>query len=127
MKEERCIRILADVSQIEQCRRDIIRIDETVNRLSRALNLAGNAVRMKILFLLHKEGEMCPCDLSDVLRMKVPAISQHLRKMKDAGLVISKKVGQTIFYSVEKTEAQILTPILDQLIEMNKKEETVLK
>ena len=45
---------------------------------------------------------MCPCDLSDVLDMSMPAISQHLRKMKDKDLIRYKKVGQTIFYSLNE-------------------------
>jgi len=65
---------------------------------------------------------MCPCDLSDVLEMTVPAVSQHLRKLKDGGLVTDKKVGQTIFYSVVPENARILTPVLNELIELNRKE-----
>ena len=78
-----CIRVLADVNQINQCRDDIRNIGIDLKKIAAILDLAGNEVRLKILFLIHKEGEMCPCDLSDVLRMKVPAISQHLSKMKD--------------------------------------------
>ncbi len=65
---------------------------------------------------------MCPCDLSDVLEMTVPAVSQHLRKLKDGGLVTDKKVGQTIFYSVIPEKTRILTPVLNELIELNRKE-----
>ena len=98
-----CIRVYADVDQINQCKQDIEKVEESVSRLAKALNLAGNEVRLKILFLLEKESKMCPCDLSDILNMTVPAISQHLRKLKDAELVETKKVGQTIFYSISES------------------------
>ncbi len=122
MKTNSCIRVLADVNQINQCREDVKRINGSVKRISKALSLAGNEVRLKILFLLYKEREMCPCDLSDVLEMKVPAISQHLRKLKDADLIIDKKIGQTIFYSIIEEEAEIIIPFLKKLKIFNQKE-----
>ena len=114
-----CIRVYADVDQINQCKQDIEKVEESVSRLAKALNLAGNEVRLKILFLLEKESKMCPCDLSDILNMTVPAISQHLRKLKDAGLVETKKVGQTIFYSISESNTNILNPIF-KLLESKK-------
>ena len=66
--------------------------------LAGALNLAGNGVRLRILFLLHEEERLCVCDLSDILGMKIPAVSQHLRKMKDGGMLENEKVAQTIYY-----------------------------
>ena len=110
-----CIRVYADEKQIKQCKQDIEKVGDAVNRIARALNLAGNEVRLKILFLLDKESKMCPCDLRDILGMTVPAISQHLRKLKDAGLVETNKVGQTIFYSISESNDLILNPILGLL------------
>lgn len=124
--DNKCIRVLADKNQIKQCREEIKEIDDSISQISKVLNLAGNEVRLKILYLLHKEGEMCPCDLSDVLSMTVPAISQHLRKMKDGGIVVDKKVGQTIFYSVVEENAIIVMPVLDQLYNIKNDKETVI-
>lgn len=96
MNGTNCIRVLADVNQIRQCRDKIKQVDESIDVLGNALALAGNNVRLKILYLLQEEGQLCPCDLSDILGMAVSAISQHLRKLKDGKLVESKKTGQTI-------------------------------
>ena len=63
---------------------------------------------------------MCPCDLSDVLNMTVPAISQHLRKLKDGGLVENKKIGQTVFYALSSNEKKLLDHVFNQ-IESSKK------
>ncbi len=114
-----CIRVLADINQIRQCRQKVKSVNESVVVLASALSLAGNEVRLKILFLLLEEGQLCPCDLSDILGMNISAISQHLRKLKDGGLIESKKTGQTIFYSVNVEYAGILKPIF-QLINNNK-------
>jgi DNA-binding transcriptional ArsR family regulator len=119
MSSTTCIRVLADVNQIKECREKIKQVDESVGVLSNAMALAGNEVRLKMLFLLQEEGQLCPCDLSDILGMSVSAISQHLRKLKDGRLIESKKTGQTIFYSVNNNYSDILKPMF-KLITNNK-------
>ena len=116
---ESCIRVLADVNQIKACRERIKSIDGSLNVLGNVLNLAGNDVRLKILFLLQEEGQLCPCDLSDILGMNTSPISQHLRKLKDGKIVVSKKTGQTIFYSINPAYADIFKPIF-KLLNSNK-------
>ena len=108
-----CIRVFADSIQISRCREDLKNKEESFLELADVLNLAGNAVRLKILYLLNQENELCPCDLSDILGMTVPAVSQHLKKLKDAGVVTTKKSGQTIFYSVEAQSQRIISSVLD--------------
>lgn len=120
-----CIRVLADPVQIKDCKETIKRLDSKLSEITSIFNLTGNAARLKILFLLHKEGEMCPCDFSDVLDISVSGVSQHLRKLKDGGLVQDKKVGQTIFYSILEERAQLIMPILTQLYEYENNKETV--
>jgi DNA-binding transcriptional ArsR family regulator len=119
MSSTTCIRVLADVNQIKECREKIKQVDESVGVLANAMALAGNEVRLKMLFLLQEEGQLCPCDLSDILGMSVSAISQHLRKLKDGRLIESKKTGQTIFYSVNNNYSDILKPMF-KLITNNK-------
>ena len=114
-----CIRVLADINQIKECREKVKKVDESVGVLANALALAGNEVRLKILFLLQEEDQLCPCDLSDILGMTVSAISQHLRKLKDGRIIESKKTGQTIFYSVRSEYLEVLRPIF-KLITNNK-------
>lgn len=120
MDSTKCIRVLADESQIKQCKADIAAIEGPVQQLAGLLSLAGNEVRLKILFLLQQEEQMCPCDLSDVLEMTVPAISQHLRKMKDKDLVKSKKVGQTVFYTINEAYHGLLQPLFNTIKEPSK-------
>ncbi len=116
-----CIRVLADPVQIKDCKDTLNRLDEDLSLTTQIFNLSGNAARLKILFLLHKEGEMCPCDLSDILDISVGGISQHLRKLKDGKLINDKKVGQTVFYSLINENIEILKPVLETLSKQNQK------
>lgn len=110
MDRTTCIRVFADVNQIKECKRKIASRDQAFHDLARVLELSGNEVRLKILYLLEDEGELCPCDISDILGMTVPAISQHLRKLKDGKVIQSKRVGQTIFYSLTPDHLKVLRP-----------------
>ncbi len=118
---ETCIRVLADPVQIKDCKDTLGRLDESLSVSTQIFNLSGNAARLKILFLLHKEGEMCPCDLSDILDISVGGISQHLRKLKDGKLIRDKKVGQAVFYSLIIENIVILKPVLETLSKQNQK------
>jgi ArsR family transcriptional regulator, lead/cadmium/zinc/bismuth-responsive transcriptional repressor len=122
---ETCIRVLADPVQISECKEEIKSKQQAFGRLSNVLSLVGNDVRLKILYLLDSEKDLCPCDLSDILRMTIPAISQHLRKMKDGGLIESRKVGQTIFYSIRNEHNKLLKPFFNQIKSVNTKQEIV--
>ncbi|MEO9484042.1 MAG: metalloregulator ArsR/SmtB family transcription factor [Ekhidna sp.] len=117
-----CIRVLADPVQIKECKESLNQLNDQLDQATQIFNLSGNPMRLKILFLLHKEGEMCPCDLSDILDISVGGVSQHLRKLKDGKLVKDKKVGQTVFYSLVGTNIQIIKPVLDGLLQQNQKE-----
>ena len=110
MKNNTCIRLKADVKQIISCREVVKDMNSSFDELSGILNLTGNAVRLKLLFLLNKEGRLCVCDLSDILEMNVSAISQHLRKLKDRNLIYAQKEAQTIFYSITRDKLSLLAP-----------------
>lgn len=105
-----CIRIFADKDQINACKQKINTNAKAFEGLSGLLALAGNEVRLKIMFLLEEENELCPCDLSDILGMSIPAVSQHLRKMKDGNIIEARRSGQTIFYSLKAEQLQLLQP-----------------
>lgn len=124
MEKNTCIRVFADVNQIKECKKKVAANDRAFSDLARVLELSGNEVRLKILYLLEEEGELCPCDLSDILGMTVPAVSQHLRKLKDGNVIQSKRVGQTIFYSLTEDHLKILKPFFRHI---NQRETTTVK
>ncbi|MDV3616161.1 transcriptional regulator [Elizabethkingia anophelis] len=117
-----CIRVFADKVQIESCREIIKTNNKAFSKLSGLLALSGNEIRLKILFLLEEENELCPCDLSDILGMSVPAVSQHLRKLKDGNIIDSRRDGQTIFYSLRKEQLTLLRPFFKHIVNHSKKQ-----
>jgi DNA-binding transcriptional ArsR family regulator len=54
------------------------------------------------------------CDLSEILSMTVPAVSQHLKKLREGGLVFTAQNGVTIYYRIPATAK----PLLDTLFQL---------
>ena len=108
MGHNECIRVFADREQIGSCKKKMRSAKKFIGKLSGIFNLAGNDVRLAILYLLHQEEKLCVCDLSDILEMQIPAISQHLRKMKDGGIVDKNRSGAIVYYSLEPEYAKLL-------------------
>jgi ArsR family transcriptional regulator, lead/cadmium/zinc/bismuth-responsive transcriptional repressor len=125
MDDTTCSRVFADRQQIKNCKDKLQARQEPLIRLSNILALAGNEVRLKIVYLLEEEKELCPCDLADILSMSIPAISQHLRKLKDGNIVETRKVGQMIYYSLTPKNLKVLKPFFTHINLQTNGQETV--
>ncbi|WP_368655012.1 ArsR/SmtB family transcription factor [Ornithinibacillus sp. 4-3] len=68
------------------------------------LKLLGDKTRLTMMKILD-EGACCVCEFVEIFQMTQPAISQHLRKLKDMGLVKEEKKGQWVFYSINKNSS----------------------
>jgi len=124
MEPIKCIRVFADQAQISECKSKLKANLLSFSQLSKVLELAGNEVRLKILYLLEEENELCPCDLSDILGMSTPAVSQHLRKLKDGNIIESRREGQTIYYSLKEEHLKVLKPFFKYINQQNIKTQT---
>lgn len=125
MENNTCIRLLADQEQIRNCKIMLKIAQKSFRQLSNILALAGSEVRLKIIYLFEQEKELCPCDLADILGMSIPAVSQHLRKLKDGNIVETRKEGQTIYYSLTQQNLKILKPFFKHIDQQTQKLSTV--
>ena len=124
MEPTKCIRLFADEAQINECKKKLKANTTSLSQLSKVLELAANEVRLKILYLLEEEEQLCPCDLSDILGMSIPAVSQHLRKLKDGNIIESRRDGQTIYYSLKEEHLKVLKPFFKYINQQNLKPQT---
>ncbi|QBD80900.1 ArsR family transcriptional regulator [Ktedonosporobacter rubrisoli] len=65
---------------------------------TRFLEAISDPIRMQIVFLLHDEAELNVGEIASRFRVSRPAISHHLRILKDADIVLSEKRGQENYY-----------------------------
>ena len=67
--------------------------------LSDFFKIFGDSTRVSILFVIDR-GEICVCDIAELLGMSLSAISHQLRVLKQAKLVKYRRDGKTVFYSL---------------------------
>ncbi|AKP47037.1 MULTISPECIES: ArsR/SmtB family transcription factor [Bacillus] len=77
------------------------RVVTNIDDVATILKLLGDKTRLTMMALLDNKN-CCVCELVEFFQMSQPAISQHLRKLKDAGLLNETKKAQWVFYSVNK-------------------------
>lgn len=77
---------------------------ETVAAQAAVLKALANEKRLRILGAL-REGERCVCELQAILEAPQSTVATHLRTLKDAGLVRSRKSGRWSYYRVADTAA----------------------
>ncbi|MDF3287656.1 ArsR/SmtB family transcription factor [Streptomyces silvisoli] len=64
------------------------------------LRALGHPVRLGIMRALATEPEIRACEFTDLFDVTQPTISQHLKVLREAGLVASRRRGAQICYSV---------------------------
>lgn len=72
-----------------------------LEKVSSILKLLGDKTRLTMIKLLDSN-DCCVCEFVEIFKTSQPAISQHLRKVKDAGIVQEARKGQWIMYSLNK-------------------------
>jgi len=85
-----------------------------IDQASTVFKLLGDKTRLSMVKLLQKN-ECCVCEFVEIFNISQSAISQHLRKLKDIGLVKETRKGQWVFYSLNKQSEMfnLLEKILD--------------
>lgn len=72
------------------------------------------------IFLLLCHCEECVINISALLDMSSPAVSHHLKLLKTAGLVISRREGKEVYYTAANTSrSQSLHKLIEEMIEVN--------
>ena len=80
-------------------------LKETAN----VLKLLGDKTRLSMVNMLAEQ-ECCVCEFVEIFQMSQPAISQHLRKLRDIGIVKEQRKGQWVVYSLNtESEYYLLT------------------
>ena len=91
--------------------------DDTELEAPRAVFKAlSNEYRIRILEAL-RDGELCACEVQVVLDAPQSTVASHLRELKDAGLVNTRRRGKWTYYRIGDTAVLQLLDIADALAE----------
>lgn len=93
-----------------------------MEKLVKRFKALSDETRFK-LFLLLSEKQLCVGGLAEVLGISKPAVSQHLKVLKNADLIKGEKVGYFTHYKVQKEILLEIKAVIEELAEGVKIEE----
>ena len=76
------------------------------------LKALGHPVRLGIALRLADEPETCACDFAELFEVSQPTVSQHLKVLREAGLVTTRRRGTQICYSLDPSAMRDLAELL---------------
>ena len=79
------------------------------------LKALGHPVRLGIAMRLAREPETCACDFADLFDVSQPTVSEHLRVLRKAGLVTTKRRGTQICYSLDPAAVRQIRSLVGAL------------
>jgi len=86
-----------------------------IDEISALFRFLGDPTRLKIITRMA-QSEVCVCDLTDQLGLSQPLISYHLGKLRNAGMVCTRRDRNWVYYSLDSERwSTTLAPVLAML------------
>jgi DNA-binding transcriptional ArsR family regulator len=94
---------------------DLATFEQKAGDVADMLRALANGRRLMVLCKLVEHGERTVTDLAADAGLSQSALSQHLAKMRDEGMVAFRRESQTLWYRVADPRAETLLATLYQL------------
>jgi DNA-binding transcriptional ArsR family regulator len=112
MPNDRCDLLCLDLPRAEALRAARIQ-SEPAEQAAAAAKALGDPTRLAIAVALRDGGELCVCDLSWVCERAENLVSHHVRTLRSAGLVRSRRDGKMVMYELSERGAALLDAVLN--------------
>jgi DNA-binding transcriptional ArsR family regulator len=109
---DRCELLCIDVDVAEDLRRRRLSVSGAERAAGRARALA-DPTRLLLAAALNEADELCVCDLAWIAERSQNLVSHHLRALKAAGLVRSRREGKMVMYSLTEGAAALVEAVLE--------------
>lgn len=91
---------------------------EDFNTVADVFKQLGDSSRVRIFWLLC-HCEACVINISALVGMSSPAVSHHLRQLKAAGLIESRRDGKEVYYqAVDNEQSRLLHKTIEMIMEI---------
>lgn len=87
-------------------------LEPNMEKVTELMGMLSQPARLRLLCRLLG-GERSVSDLASLTHISQPSSSHHLKKLRNAGLVESRRVGQTIFYALKGNEVKAILETLN--------------
>lgn len=87
-------------------------------QVSDLLRQLGDSSRVKLFWILC-HCEECVINLSAMMDMSSPAVSHHLRQLRSAGLIVSRREGKEVYYKAAgNVQASLFHRLIEEMLEI---------
>lgn len=111
MSDDRCDLLCLDLPRAEQLRAAQLAVVDAERAASRGKAL-GDPTRLTIAVALRGGEELCVCDLAWVVERSENLVSHHVRVLRSAGLVSSRRDGKMVLYTLTDAGSSLLGAVL---------------
>lgn len=110
--DDQCELLCLDLPRAERIRTELPGVAslEPAAGIGRGL---GEPTRLRIAVALLAGDELCVCDTAWIVGASQRLVSHHLRQLRSAGVVISRKDGRMVMYRLSERGASVLGALLD--------------
>jgi ArsR family transcriptional regulator, lead/cadmium/zinc/bismuth-responsive transcriptional repressor len=109
---DRCDLLCLDLPRAEALRHTRLSPDVAELR-AKAARALGEPSRLTLAAALAAGGELCVCDLSWIAERSEKLVSHHLRAMRGAGVLSSRREGKMVMYSLTERGRTLLEAVLE--------------
>lgn len=81
----------------------------------RIFKALGHPIRYKIVKFLY-DGPKCVCKLNENIEFSQANLSQHLKILKEAGILLSEKIGMETHYRISSEEIKKIIDSVDKFV-----------
>ena len=99
--------------------RELLRDEGHFQRIADIFRQLGDPSRIRIFWLLC-HCEECVINLSSLMEMSSPAVSHHLKVLRSAGLIVSRREGKEVYYKAADTaQCRTLHETIERIMEIS--------
>ena len=111
MSDDRCELLCLDLPRAEELRK--ARLDRRqADELAAGAKALGDPTRLILAAALRDGDELCVCDLSWVAERSENLVSHHVRALRAAGLVRSRRDGKMVMYQLTTRGRELLDVVV---------------
>jgi DNA-binding transcriptional ArsR family regulator len=110
LEPDRCELLCLDLQKAEAVRHNLPELMHLRDAAERAKALS-DPTRLTIALALGQAGELCVCDMAWVTEKAENLVSHHLRALRNAGLVSSRRDGKMVMYQLTEAGTALLAAV----------------
>ncbi len=98
--------------------REVLERVDNFQTIADVFRQLGDATRVRIFWLLCHCDE-CVVNIAVMLDMSSPAVSHHLRTLRDSGLIVSRRKGKEVYYhAADSAQSRLLHEMIEQVMDI---------